>query len=252
MKSPRPIYAVFLAILALVVGCLSPVRRSQTATDSTKSEGLGTTFGEERPSELTQVDFKRAPSPAAVTSLWYNDLPGIQSMLGTTKGVDEPKAILETLNGLFTVSLEDAAGKALPGIRSKDRLYIIGERGQRYAIALENRSNVRLLTVVSVDGLDVIDGQPASVNKRGYILEPNSRELIEGYRTSERTVAAFRFGTVTESYTNRSATGTTNVGVIGVAVFAEEGVTPSSGPPSAEQRKDANPFPVDPPKDQAK
>ena len=50
--------------------------------------------------------------------------------------------------------------------------FVVGEAGQRYTIVLHNATNVRLEAVVSVDGLDVMDGKDASFKKRGYIIDP--------------------------------------------------------------------------------
>jgi hypothetical protein len=76
---------------------------------------------------------------------------------------------------------------------------IVGEKGRRYSIVVRNRSDLRLEIVLSVDGLDVIDDRPASLRKRGYILNP-PQKLVEGFRQSREAVAAFRFGPVRESY----------------------------------------------------
>jgi hypothetical protein len=76
--------------------------------------------------------------------------------------------------------------------------------------------------VATVDGLDVIDGQPGSFEKRGYLVAPWSTVEIDGFRRSEDEVAAFRFGRVRDSYAAKRGSDR-NVGVIGVAVFQERG-----------------------------
>jgi len=70
--------------------------------------------------------------------------------------------------------------------------------------------------------LDVVDGLPASTGKRGYLLEPYSTLQIEGFRRSREQVAAFRFAKVKDSYAARTGSDR-NVGVIGVALFREDG-----------------------------
>jgi hypothetical protein len=96
--------------------------------------------------------------------------------------------------------------------------------------------------VASVDGLDVIDGRPADLHKRGYVLEPQQTLVIDGFRRNEYEVAAFRFGRVRESYAARTS-GDRNVGVIGVAVFAERGSVWTTD--ELHRRDTANPFPGD-------
>src|SRR5688500_173751 len=51
--------------------------------------------------------------------------------------------------------------------------YVLGTRGARYTLRVWNRSYGRVEAVVSVDGLDVIDGKPADYReKRGYVIQP--------------------------------------------------------------------------------
>ncbi|CAN5657006.1 hypothetical protein BH20VER1_BH20VER1_09610 [soil metagenome] len=59
---------------------------------------------------------------------------------------------------------------------------------------MRNRTDHRIEVVLSVDGLDVIDGRRANFRKGGYLLEPNTRIEVDGFRQSYDAVAAFRFG----------------------------------------------------------
>ena len=96
--------------------------------------------------------------------------------------------------------------------------------------------------VLSVDGLDVIDGRPASFGKRGYILNPHQKLVVEGFRQSTEAVAAFRFGPVRESYAAEKYHNTRNVGVIGITLFNEVGSDPWTDE-EVRRRLKANPFP---------
>lgn len=87
-----------------------------------------------------------------------------------------------------------------------------------------------------MDGLDVMDGQSASLKKRGYILDPGQEFAVEGFRTGTDTVATFRFGTVAESYSNQRHGTARNVGVIGLASFDEDNR-------DADRRTEADAFP---------
>jgi len=118
------------------------------------------------------------------------------------------------------VEILDEHGMPLPSTVSNGRRYVLGEHGRRYTIRITNPSSRRVEVVVSVDGLDVIDGKPASLSKRGYVVNPYGELRIDGWRTSLHSVAAFRFGRVADSYAARTGS-PRNVGVIGVAVFAE-------------------------------
>jgi hypothetical protein len=99
--------------------------------------------------------------------------------------------------------------------------------------------------VSSVDGLDVMSGQPASVRRRGYLLLPYETLEIDGFRESESTVASFRFGRVSDSYAARQGSAR-DVGVIGLALFSERGDPWSpSRRDEDERRLSATPFPGD-------
>ena len=98
--------------------------------------------------------------------------------------------------------------------------FVLGHLGERYTLRVVNHSGQRIEAVVSVDGRDVIDGKPASPDKRGYLVQAYGSADIDGWRISQREAAAFRFSTVPDSYAARTGNGR-EVGVIGVAVFPE-------------------------------
>ena len=109
-------------------------------------------------------------------------------------------------------------------------------------IELVNQSASRFEAVVTVDGLDVIDGRPGSLAKRGYLLQPFATVDIDGFRQNLDEVAAFRFGSVRGSYA-ASKGSDRNVGVIGVAVFSERGVRQPWTERELGRRESADPFP---------
>lgn len=111
-------------------------------------------------------------------------------------------------------------GEHLPTYRHEGQLWVAGKPGDRYAINVINRSGGRMLTVVSVDGVNVVSGETAAQNQRGYVLSPRGSVEIAGWRKSERDVAAFYFTAVEDSYAGRTGR-PDNVGVIGVAAFRE-------------------------------
>ena len=116
--------------------------------------------------------------------------------------------------------VDRTTGEHLPTYKYGSQLWIAGKPGNRYAIYVINKTLGRMLTVVSVDGINVISGDTAAPNQRGYVLSPRASVEIAGWRKSDRDVAAFYFTAVDDSYagkTNRPD----NVGVIGVAAFRE-------------------------------
>jgi hypothetical protein len=219
-------------------------------TQPQQRPGLATSFGERRFSRVTTAPFVRADreSPFALAKLFYNDPEGIASMSDTTGGHREHMRRFPVGGGHVELGLRDESGRFLTGFETGGSNFVTGMSGQRYTIFLKNHSPGRIEVVVSVDGLDVIDGKAASFQKRGYLIDPFGDLEIDGFRTSNNEVAAFRFGSVSESYAARKHGNTRNVGVIGVALFHERGDnprfwgTPVSGD-EARRRTGADPFP---------
>jgi hypothetical protein len=93
--------------------------------------------------------------------------------------------------------------------------------GAEYEIRVWNDGPRRVAAVVSVDGLSVITGQPASTAQPGYIVAPYGSILISGWRRRLERVAAFRFVERGQSYAERMGH-PENVGVIGLVAFEEQ------------------------------
>ena len=115
--------------------------------------------------------------------------------------------------------------ETLPTYALKDRFYVEGAAGERYTIHVTNPTSSRVEAVVSVDGLDAVDGEAGDLRKRGYIVPAYGEVNIEGFRTSLDDVATFRFSSVADSYAGQKGKAR-NVGVIAVAIFEEAGAPP--------------------------
>lgn len=134
------------------------------------------------------------------------------------------------------VSVSDrSTGENLPLNRHQGRLYVAGTPGNRYVVNLRNRSGGRLLTVISVDGVNVLSGETAAAGQSGYVISPWESAEIAGWRKSMNDVAAFYFTAVADSYAARTDR-PQNVGVIGVAVFRE-----AEPPPAVSAREAGTP-----------
>jgi len=112
-------------------------------------------------------------------------------------------------------------GNTLPTVRHEGQTWAIAPAEGSYEIVLHNNSSTRKLAVVSVDGLSVIDGKPASRDGAGYVLGPHVLLVIPGWRRSDREVAAFTFGHNDGSYSEQMGHGKRNTGVVGVVVYNE-------------------------------
>jgi len=207
----------------------------------TQRPGLGTTWGESVYAPVTTQPFVRASSqPWAVAAIHYNDAEGVDAQARYLGGSLAPLELYPG-DGSIGVSLVSESGQLLPGFTAGGQTMVVGRDGERYRIVVRNATDARFEIVASVDGLDVLDGKPADPARRGYILEPRGQLVIDGFRQTDDAVAAFRFGAVADSYAAQTS-GDRNVGVIGVAIFAEEGARWT--PAELSRRVTADPFPA--------
>lgn len=206
--------------------------------------GLGTVWGEDRESNVRHTVFHRADPerPFALATLFYNDREGISAMARESARSDHGDSGFSVMDGAVTVRLLDEDGRVLPAFELASRDYVVGEHGAAYAIEVANHTNDRIEAVATVDGLDVVDGEEGSFAKRGYVIGPFDAVRIDGFRRSTDTVAAFRFGSVRDSYAGRKGKAR-NVGVIGVALFHERGSDSPWLRGEVERRHSADPFP---------
>jgi len=135
-----------------------------------------------------------------------------------------------------------STGERLTPYRHGGKLYVAGAPGERYSIELNGLRGERVLTVLSVDGVNVLTGQTAATLQSGYVLDGGQRFAVNGWRKSMDDVAQFVFTDLPDSYAARTGR-PGNVGVIGVAVFREK-VVPLPQPlavvPQMSRREDGS------------
>jgi hypothetical protein len=106
-------------------------------------------------------------------------------------------------------------------VAHRGMLYLpVPRMGAEYEIRVNNHGPRRITAIVSVDGLSVIDGRPASELHTGYLVDPYSNVTIKGWRQNREKVAAFTFEDRERSYAHRMGH-TANIGVIGLVAFEE-------------------------------
>lgn len=178
---------------------------------------------------------------AACSSVYGAQSAPSQPLVATSHRAETPAP--------YQVDLLGSDGTPLETYRRGQRFYVLGQTGDRYSIRVTNPTAQRVEAVISVDGLDVIDGEGADfVHKRGYVVAPYGEVVVDGFRTSTSQVAAFRFSSVSDSYAGRKGKAR-NVGVVGVAIFAERAapqiVQPEArelpAPPPVYDRDEAGP-----------
>jgi hypothetical protein len=116
--------------------------------------------------------------------------------------------------------IDRSTGATLPVHFFKGEYWVAGTPGAKYSVAVANGSAGRVMAVMSVDGVNVLNGQTASVDQSGYVFNGYQRYEVTGWRKSNQEVAAFEFVASPASYAARTGR-PANVGVIGVAVFKE-------------------------------
>ena len=110
--------------------------------------------------------------------------------------------------------------------------WVGGTPGAKYSVSVANASGARILAVMSVDGVNVLNGETAAIEQSGYVFNAYQRYDVNGWRKSNSEVAAFEFVASPASYAERTGR-PANVGVIGVALFKERVYQPpvSVSPP---------------------
>jgi hypothetical protein len=116
-------------------------------------------------------------------------------------------------------------GKPVKKYSHKGQTYIQANKGSAYSIRVKNHSSNRRLFVVSVDGINVLDGKAAGGDKAGYVINGYCAYDVAGFRTSNEEVHPFKFNDKQKSYAAKSDEtngDVSNCGVIGVRVYEEK------------------------------
>lgn len=188
--------------------------------------GLGSKLGHEIYDASTVAAFYRKAGglPDAVATFHYNDEDGARLMAEVVGPPSKHRGAFELIPGRLKVSVEARYGDAaFEYYRADGHFFVVGTPGSSYELKLENLTKDALEVVVSVDGLDILDGLPASVRKPGYMIGPKKTITIAGMRVGGK-LRSLEFSTVAEA---RAATafgerGARNVGVVGVACYVED------------------------------
>jgi hypothetical protein len=122
-------------------------------------------------------------------------------------------------NFAHSVAIE-VDGKRLPIYSHNGHYYITGQPGKKYTIAVNCFNSKRVEVVESIDGRDVLKDQPANLSNSGMVIQ--GMWLNRGWRINDNEIREFEFGNVEGSIAAQAGGSTSNVGVIGVAIFAEK------------------------------
>ena len=103
-----------------------------------------------------------------------------------------------------------------------EKAYIEAHEGEHYSIEVINRSDQRIGVVIAVDGRNIVSGKYSKLRHKEdmYVLEPNERELFDGWRSARDRINRFYFTDAGNSY-SASFNDYSAMGVIAVAAFQE-------------------------------
>ncbi len=150
------------------------------------------------------------------------------SVFGASSAMAIPVA--SSIGRLAEISVTDRnSGQVLPVYRFRGEYWVAGTPGSKYSVAVRNNMGERVMAVMSVDGVNVLNGETASTDQTGYVFSGYQNYEVTGWRKSDREVAAFQFVASPRSYAERTGR-PANVGVIGVALFRERYQPPAVVP----------------------
>jgi hypothetical protein len=217
----KKFYFLMSFILCLFLAACSK-KESEIATEQnaqvSADEKLGTKWGDEVTSHVTEVNLKR-----------LSDQPIAESQVRYANKQYQGKTVnsISLAAGKISFSIVDDADAVLPLFREGQSYYLAGQDGQSYQLKYENHTDSTFEVVASVDGIDVLDGSTASRTNSGYVLHPHSEMKIEGFRKSDSAVASFTFSKPEDAYAANSNNGLIqNTGIIGTVIYQLE--TPDS------------------------
>jgi len=100
-----------------------------------------------------------------------------------------------------------------------EKTYIEAKDGSEYEIQIKNKNFNRILALASVDGLDVLTGEPSSNDDGGYVINPYDSFKVKGFRYSNEKVGSFKF--VSNKKSSVSNQILKNCGTIVVKIFCD-------------------------------
>ena len=107
---------------------------------------------------------------------------------------------------------------------NQGKKWIESRNNTKFVIEIKNNDYETYLSVISVDGLNVINANRAELKpKDGYVLYGKTSMKITGWRTSLNNTREFIFtNDKNDSYSHKLGADETNTGVIGLAFFKEK------------------------------
>lgn len=137
--------------------------------------------------------------------------------------------------GEVTIELVSDKGSVFQAIPHKDfrsgdtrviKRYLEAKKGENYGIVIRNSTPGRVGVVIAVDGRNIITGKRSELKNTEsmYIVNAYETAQYDGWRTSSDQVHRFFFTDAADSYSMRTFSDTSAMGVIAMAVYREKEV----------------------------
>ncbi|WP_164104125.1 hypothetical protein [Candidatus Laterigemmans baculatus] len=111
----------------------------------------------------------------------YGAIPGAPATYGQEQGFpSSAPGVLQTTDGIM-LAIQSGGGRK-PLWYYNGRYGVQGNPGERFSVYLYNPGPGLRKFVVTLDGINIIDGSRGSISGKGYILQPGEAETIRGWR----------------------------------------------------------------------
>jgi hypothetical protein len=102
--------------------------------------------------------------------------------------------------------------------------YLEARKGENYGIVIRNMTPGRIGVVIAVDGRNIISGRKSDLNnsEEMYIVGGYEHTRYDGWRKDRDTIHKFYFTEPADSYSVRTFSDSSAMGVIAVAVYREK------------------------------
>jgi len=170
----------------------------------------------------TRLDSIRTLAACAAIALALNAAPAQASRYGDPDATGWDR----TAHGSLVDVQVLVAGRQAPLYFAPgrwDRRYFQALQGRDYALRVTNRTGRRVGVLISVDGLNVVNGERSTLRRDEsmYVLDPWESATIRGWRTSLEQVRQFVFVDEERSYAERTGQANGDMGWIRVLAFEE-------------------------------
>src|SRR5258708_3799795 len=114
----------------------------------------------------------------------------MKSLLSLAVALSLSVSAVAHAGSLVDISVIDRdTGATLPTYARDGKFYVAGTPGHRYGVRMVNRTGTRVLTVLSVDGVNAISGETADPNQSGYVLGAYDSTEVDGWRKNMAEIA---------------------------------------------------------------